>query len=57
MTGPKAGQPSFIDMPFGEALRRFAQTKPEEVSPPPGRKAKAPRVTELPVDHPDRSRK
>jgi hypothetical protein len=30
----------FLDMPFGEALERFAQTKPEEVMPPPGQKPK-----------------
>lgn len=40
---PKPEKPDFLDMEFGEALARFAQTKPEEVEPPPGVKAKKPR--------------
>lgn len=40
MTGKKTEPPLHLDMPFDEALRRFVQTKPEEVKPPPGRKAK-----------------
>ena len=43
MTGKKTEPPLFIDMPFGEALARYAQTKPEEVRPPPGRKRKTAR--------------
>ncbi len=30
----------YLNLPFGEALERFIQTKPEEVEPPPGRKRK-----------------
>lgn len=37
----KLERPLFINMDFGEALRRFAQTKPEEVEPAPGQKKKA----------------
>lgn len=39
----KPERPLYIDMDFGEALRRFAQTKPEEVEPPPRQKKKAAR--------------
>lgn len=37
MSGPKLERPLFIDMDFGEALRRYAQTDPSEVSPAPKR--------------------
>ena len=40
---PKPERPLFLDMEFGEALARYAQTKPEEVEPAPGQKRKAPR--------------
>ncbi len=40
---PKPERPLFLDMEFGEALARFAQTKPEEVTPAPGQKKKAAR--------------
>lgn len=40
-TDKKLERPLFIDMDFSEALRRYAQTKPEEVEPPPGQKKKA----------------
>jgi hypothetical protein len=33
----KPERPLFLDMGFGEALGRYAKTKPEEVEPPPGR--------------------
>jgi hypothetical protein len=36
----KLEPPLYLDMPFGEALGRYAQTKPEEVEPPPGKKRK-----------------
>jgi len=36
----KTDPPLFLDMEFGEALARFAQTKPEEVEPPKGKKRK-----------------
>jgi len=36
----KLERPLHLDMPFGEALARYAQTKPEEVEPPPGQKRK-----------------
>lgn len=39
----KPDRPDFLDMDFEEALARFAQTKPEEVEPPSGSKAKRPR--------------
>lgn len=40
---PKPERPLYLDMEFGEALARFAQTKPEEVTPAPGQKKKAAR--------------
>jgi hypothetical protein len=36
----KTEPPLHLDMEFGEALARFAQTKPEEVEPPKGKKRK-----------------
>lgn len=44
----KLERPLFIDLDFGEALRRFAQTKPEEVEPPPGQKRKGARAEPKP---------
>jgi len=38
VTSKKTEPPLHLDMPFDEALRRFVQTKPEEVKPPPGRR-------------------
>ncbi len=43
MNGKKLERPLYLDMPFGEAMARYAQTKPEEVEPPPGKKRKAAR--------------
>lgn len=43
MSGKELERPLFLDMDFGEALRRYAQTKPEEVTPAPGQKRKAAR--------------
>jgi hypothetical protein len=43
MTGKTKEPPLFLDMEFGEALARYAQTKPGEGKPPPGRKRKAAR--------------
>lgn len=40
---PKPERPLYLDMDFGEALARYAQTKPEEVTPAPGQKKKAAR--------------
>lgn len=40
---PKPDTPFALDIDFGEALARFAKTKPEEVEPPPGKKKKAAR--------------
>jgi hypothetical protein len=40
---PKLEAPLTLDIDFGEALARFAQTKPEEVEPAPGQKKKAAR--------------
>jgi hypothetical protein len=42
---PKPEGPFHLDMDFGEALARFAQTKPEEVMPAPGQTKKAARPT------------
>ena len=36
----KTEPPLRLDIEFGEALARFAQTKPEEVEPAPGKKPK-----------------
>jgi hypothetical protein len=50
----KTEPPLYLDMEFAEALQRFAQTKPEEVIPPPGRKqkkAKRPSSKDSPVPH------
>ena len=43
----KLEPPLHLDMEFGEALQRFAQTKPEEVEPPKGRKKKRPKLKML----------
>ncbi len=43
MTSKKTEPPLALDMPFDEALRRFVQTKPEEVKPPPGKRPKSER--------------
>lgn len=40
MTGKKTEPPLHLDMPFDEALRRFIQTKPEELPAAPGRRKK-----------------
>ena len=40
---PKPERPLYLDLDFGEALARYAQTKPEEVTPAPGQKRKPPR--------------
>ena len=42
---PKPERPLYLDMEFGEALARFAQTKPHEVTLAPGQKRKAARPT------------
>jgi hypothetical protein len=36
----KTELPLHLDMPFDEALRRYVQTDPSEVEPPPGKKRK-----------------
>ena len=40
MTDKKLERPLHLDLDFGEALERYAKTKPAEVEPPPGRKRK-----------------
>lgn len=40
----KPERPLRLDMDFGEALTRYARTKPEQVAAPPGRKAKRARA-------------
>jgi hypothetical protein len=40
MNSKKLERPLFLDMAFREALERYAQTKPEEVQPPPGKRRK-----------------
>lgn len=51
MTESKLERPLHLDMPFGEALARYAQTKPEEVEPAPGQKRKSarPKPGALPI--------
>jgi hypothetical protein len=44
MNGKKLERPLFLEMPFGEALARYAQTKPEEVDPRPGHRKKRPKT-------------
>mgnify|MGYP003576374023 CR=1 FL=1 len=44
----KPERPLYLDMDFGEALARYAQTKPEEVEPAPGQKRKPPRPERKP---------
>jgi hypothetical protein len=39
--GRKLEPPFHLDMPFDEPLQRYAQTKPAEIEPPPGKKRKA----------------
>jgi hypothetical protein len=41
MTSKKTEPPLRLDMDFGEAMKRFARTRPDEVQPPPGRKPKS----------------
>ena len=41
MTAKKLEPPLFIDLPFDEAMRRYVQTKPGEVQPPPRRPKKS----------------
>lgn len=48
---PKPERPLYLDLDFGEALARYAQTKPEEVTPAPGQKRKA--VRPKPKPKPD----
>lgn len=48
MNGKKLERPLFLDMPFGEALARYAQTKPEEAEPPPGASKKTARPERKP---------
>ena len=43
MNGKKLERPLYLNMPFGEALARYAQTKPDEVEPAPGQKRKGAR--------------
>jgi hypothetical protein len=43
MNGKKLERPLHLDMAFGEAMARYAQTKPEEVEPPAGKKRKGTR--------------
>jgi hypothetical protein len=40
MNGKKLERPLYLDMAFGEAMARYAQTRPGEVEPPAGRKRK-----------------
>jgi hypothetical protein len=40
----KLEPPLHLDMPFDEALARYAQTDPEEVEPPKGKKPKVPKA-------------
>lgn len=45
---PKPERPLYLDLDFGEALARYAQTKPEEVTPAPGQKRKPSRPEQKP---------
>lgn len=40
----KTEPPLHIDLPFDEALARFAQTNPAEVEPPKGKPKKRPKL-------------
>ena len=53
--GRKTEPSLHLDMEFDEALRRFAQTKPEEVEPPSGRKKKHRKSAKLPFGVPNKS--
>ena len=48
----KVESPFSLDIDFGEALARFAQTKPEEVEAPKGKKVKSAK-TSKPLRIPD----
>lgn len=51
---PKPEAPFALEIDFGEALARFAQTKPEEVEPPKNQKRKAARpVPRGPAPNPE----
>ncbi len=54
MTAKKPEPPFVLDMDFGEALGRYAKTRPEEVEPPAGRKRKEARSA--PDFHKDESK-
>lgn len=45
---PKPERPLYLDLDFGEALARYAQTKPDEVTPAPGQAPKAARPPKRP---------
>ena len=40
----KTEPPLYLEMEFGEALARYAQTKPEQVEPPKGKTKKRPKL-------------
>ena len=40
MSAREVERPLFLDMDFEEALGRFAQTRPQDVRPPPSKKRK-----------------
>ena len=48
MNPDKLERPLFLDMDTDEALARFIQTKPEEVTPAPSQKRKAARPSPKP---------
>ncbi len=48
----KPERPLHLDVDFGEALARYAQTKPEEVEPPKGRSRKTPSVIQTAASRP-----
>lgn len=45
---PKPEKPFYLELDFGEALARYAQTKADEVKPPPGAKPKRARPPQKP---------
>ncbi len=47
----KLEPPLHLDMPFEEALERFAHTRPEEVEPPKGKRPKIEKTAKQLASH------
>ena len=57
MKAKKPKRRGLADMSFDEGLARLIQTKPEEVTPPPGRKRKKAKVSFEKLTEPEKERR